>query len=143
MTKETVVVGVPRSADAVGRFGGFSATTVVFRPDSDTAVVQVNGEIDLNCSGRLRELLENRIDSVVNRIVLDLGSVSFVDTAGVELIESCRGRAYVRGKSFEVIGPESGSVVRLMNFLKGFLPGSGKFGTQASGLCEGPGSPCG
>ena len=50
-------------------------------------VAYLSGEIDHHAAGRLREQLDARIlSSPVERVVLDFGSVGFMDSSGIGLI---------------------------------------------------------
>ena len=51
--------------------------------DSGTVVLTIAGELDVATAPRLRERLEAVQDRGVNRIVLDLGDVTFVDSMSV------------------------------------------------------------
>ncbi len=55
-------------------------------PDGDRVVVAPKGEIDLSTVPALRRRLDEAAGTGVRQVVLDLRSVSFLDSSGLKLI---------------------------------------------------------
>ena len=63
---------------------------VTTRLEGDTAVLRVEGDVDLSSSGPLEASVASVVDSGVRRLVLDLGDVAFLDCAGIRLLLTVR-----------------------------------------------------
>lgn len=55
-----------------------------------SALVRVNGEIDVFTAGQLRSAIARAMDDGCHDITVDLGGVSFMDCAGVNALLWCR-----------------------------------------------------
>ena len=58
--------------------------------DGATAVVCVEGDLDLSSVGDLRHSLVSLVDAGASCLVLDLGRVSFLDCAGIRVLVTAR-----------------------------------------------------
>ena len=76
---------------------GQSPFRVTTRRDGATAVVRVEGDIDLGSAGLLQRSLVTVVDSGAQCLVLDLGSVSFLDCSGIRVLLGARDLARARG----------------------------------------------
>lgn len=74
-----------------GPGGGKPLEIEVSKPSERVEVVQPKGEVDMNSSPKLREVLKNATDQPLDGIVLDLSEVDHMDSSGVAvLIEGLR-----------------------------------------------------
>ncbi len=103
---------MPRKSASGGLQCG-AHTVGVSRPDPETMLITVMGELDLAVADRLREVLQQRIKSCLRRVVLDLSAVSFCDSAGMDLVRECRVNADAYGTTFRVVAHTPGPVTRL------------------------------
>lgn len=81
------------AAPAAERPGRQRLSVQLDRPTSTSIIVHVAGELDANTSAHLRELLEPRLVSNVETIVLDLSQVKFLGVAGLEVLADAHDRA--------------------------------------------------
>jgi anti-sigma B factor antagonist len=90
---------------------------VAVRHRADTAVVHLDGELDL-ASGPLFESELRRAEVAgAGALVLDLRDLQFIDSAGLRLIVSAHAQARERGQEFAVTrGPEQ--VQRLLELTR-------------------------
>jgi anti-sigma B factor antagonist len=84
---------VGRKARGYGRVRGLY---VDVRP-GDRAVVEVGGEIDLYSGAELRDELLRVLHRHGPRLILDLREVTFMDSAGIEVLLATRRRARLEG----------------------------------------------
>jgi stage II sporulation protein AA (anti-sigma F factor antagonist) len=56
--------------------------------DSESPLIQVEGEIDLSNAHVLREAIEQASDSHPDRLVIDMSAVTFMDSTGLNVL--CR-----------------------------------------------------
>lgn len=56
------------------------------RPRPDTVVIDVTGELDAVSAPELGELLDCRMRSTLDRVVVDLSDVDFVSSAGLSVL---------------------------------------------------------
>lgn len=54
--------------------------------DERTAVISVEGELDLSTAPRLKSLLSDCLDAGANQIVVDLSLVSFIDSTALAVL---------------------------------------------------------
>lgn len=102
-----------RFSDGTDRRGACSLT--VLRPDPETMLISVIGELDLAVTERLRDLLKHRLKSCLRTVVLDLSLVSFCNTAGLELIRECRYRADAYDTTLQVVAHTPGPITRVFH----------------------------
>lgn len=58
-------------------------------PSSNTAVVHVSGEIDMDSSDDLREVLREAAEENFTEVIVDMQEVEFIDSSGIAtLVES-------------------------------------------------------
>lgn len=72
--------------------GHDSGLDVVARRVGDAAVIAVTGEIDAFTAGPLRERILHVVARESKRVVLDLSDVTFLDSAGINVLVSVRRR---------------------------------------------------
>lgn len=71
----------------------------------DLAVVTVGGEVDLDTASRLGDHALDAVRDVSPHVVLDLTSVTFMDSTGLKVLLSIKRRAELAEGSFAVAGP--------------------------------------
>ena len=79
---------------------------------ADVAVLHLAGELDVHTAGKLARHLAG-IGASVDRIVLDMERLDFMDTLGLNVVLSARTRAQTAGCSL-VIENASATVLRLL-----------------------------
>ena len=93
------------------------------REDGGTTYVELEGELDLDTVGRVRERLSSLQASGHKCVVLDLSRLKFMDSTGLRLVIEADAAARRDGFDFEVI-PGDGPVRRLIRLsgVDGHLP---------------------
>jgi anti-sigma B factor antagonist len=56
------------------------------------ATVKLTGDVDMASAPRLRSMLDELVDSGMNRIVLDCRELSFLDSSGIGVLVAARTR---------------------------------------------------
>ncbi|SMD17145.1 STAS domain-containing protein [Lentzea albidocapillata] len=79
------------------------ATVVVDRPAPDVVVLRVSGELDTTSSGALTSPLETHVAEGLRAVVVDLGGVRFLGSAGLEALVLGQQRASKAGVEFVVV----------------------------------------
>ena len=74
------------------------------RPDRDRVIVSLSGELDCAATPGVRARLDELRDAGWARVVLDVGEMTFVDSAGVHLFLDARERAAREGWEVTVAG---------------------------------------
>ena len=74
-------------------------------PTSGWAVLTVCGDVDANTAPRLWQYLSYLIGQEHRQLVLDLGGVGLLDTAGVDVLVRARGRLRQEGGELTVQSP--------------------------------------
>lgn len=74
---------------------------------NDVVVLVAGGEIDYSASPQLSERLSERIDSGITRVVLDLSTVTFIDSTAIGALVSAATRLReLGGGTLAVVCPE-------------------------------------
>ena len=63
----------------------------------DILVIPVEGDLDVSCVGRVRTLIDERVDAGCRRVILNMAQVAYVDSLGMSLIFSESRRLRERG----------------------------------------------
>ena len=71
----------------------------------DVVVVTLRGDIDLSSAGRTRDALLGRLCNSVLAVVLDLSEVTYLDSAGLQLVFELAERLRTRGQRLTVVAP--------------------------------------
>ncbi|MEQ0564064.1 STAS domain-containing protein [Amycolatopsis sp. NEAU-NG30] len=115
------MVPQPRSADHELTTGWLTAgghmALRVLRPGLRTVVVEVTGEVDLGTARRLDEVLQSRIRSQVEDVVIDLSGVTFFSVAGLNSLLRAQLLADTAGAHLTVDVGRSRAVRRLFTLL--------------------------
>lgn len=86
MPKRSSPPGRP-SKDVEGHRADLGVAEVFIDRTGEATVVRVSGEIDLYTRDLLRDVLDECVASLAQRIVVDLRSAQFIDTGGLSLME--------------------------------------------------------
>jgi anti-sigma B factor antagonist len=89
----------------------------VLRPGRHAVHVRVTGEVDLNTTRRLDEVLQSRIRSRVEEVVIDLSGVTFFSVAGLNSLLRAQLQADAAGVRLTVDPGQSRPVRRLFALL--------------------------
>jgi len=54
--------------------------------DGTTVTANVSGEIDHHTSKKIREEIDNNLDSLTEKLILDFSGVTFMDSSGLGLV---------------------------------------------------------
>ncbi|MEV7098645.1 STAS domain-containing protein [Amycolatopsis sp. NPDC051045] len=73
------------------------------RPAPATAVITVDGELDLLTAPRLAELLTARLTTAVRTLVVDLSKVAFLGCAGIGVLARAQCHAQATGRELRVV----------------------------------------
>ncbi len=68
----------------------------LWRPISTAVVIRAAGELDAATAPQLQEMLEPRLSSKTDTVILDLSELHFLGVAGLELLARARQRAASR-----------------------------------------------
>ncbi len=109
-----------------------------FRIESETldsmGLLAVHGELDLSTAPQLREAIGTFVDAGVNRLVIDLSAVDFVDSVALAVLVRTRQRLGDHGKLALVVQPESyGMLIFEASGIASVLP---LFDTRAEAVAE-------
>lgn len=89
--------------------------------DQGTTRLDVAGELDVASGEELRGAVNQALDGGAERVVVDLASVEFLDSAGLAAVLDVARTAHRLGREFAVTSP-SGSEARLVIDLSGTGP---------------------
>ena len=53
------------------------------------ATIRVGGEIDMNTSPKLRELLKSATNQKMKKLIIDLSNVDYMDSSGIATLVEC------------------------------------------------------
>lgn len=87
--------------DAPGSFG-----IVTVRKDDDTVAVSPRGDLDVSTSPRLVACVEGLLAEGRSRIVVDLHSVTFIDSSGLGALVKVHKRAAPLAAEVLVVSPQ-------------------------------------
>jgi anti-anti-sigma factor len=87
------------------------------RPDDGTAVAVLDGELDASSVGtvaaKLRRLVENR----QLRVIIDLAEVSYLDSAGINLIYAVGGEVRARQQELHLVVRPGSPIERMLGIV--------------------------
>lgn len=90
---------------------------IAIRRGSGRLILELEGELDMASSGRLREALDGASLNGSRTVVLDLRGVSFLDSTGLKAIFGVRNAVRAAGAEFAVT-PGSAQVRRLLSLTR-------------------------
>ncbi|MDP9393612.1 MAG: STAS domain-containing protein [Actinomycetota bacterium] len=83
----------------------------------DAVVVRVDGDVDVSHTLELRDVLADAMDGGAASVVLDVGGVDFIDSAGVGLLVTAHRRAQGAGGAF-LIADVTPTVARVLQLTR-------------------------
>ena len=89
--------------------------------ENDVLIIIVNGEIDLENSGNLRQQVQRALDD--NKAVsVDMNAVNYIDSSGIAVLIESKQRAGEGSKEFKIIKPSEAvlSVLKLAKLISFF-----------------------
>ncbi|HJQ47393.1 MAG TPA: STAS domain-containing protein [Amycolatopsis sp.] len=89
--------GAPAPVEAPSRL-----RLTVTRPDRDTAVLAVAGELDASTAPRLSEVVMARLRGTLHSLVVDLSKVDFLAAAGISVLVRANLLARHRGVALKI-----------------------------------------
>lgn len=105
-----------------------AAFDVVVEPEPGLARVRVTGEVDVSTSARVQEAIEQAVTlEGVQRVIVDLGAVTFLDSSGMTALVIGRRRAQDNGVALMVdhAGRQVRRVLEIAGLLAFLGPGAG------------------
>ncbi len=84
----------------------------------EVGTITLFGRLDALNAPELRVSLSNHLDSDVNRLIVDLSNVGFVDSAGLAALVSGMKRARTEGGDLRLIAPEAEDAKRVFVLTK-------------------------
>jgi anti-anti-sigma factor len=106
--------------------------TIEVESQNGCHLVRANGELDLGSAAALEQSLDEALSAHGEEVVLDLGELTFIDSAGLRCLLRATYRARADGDRLQMLAARSDDV----NFLLG-LTGIGDrlpIGTDSAGL---------
>ena len=91
------------------------------KTENDVMVITVNGEIDLENSGNLRQQVHAALDD--NKAVsVDMSAVNYIDSSGIAVLIESKQRAVEGSKEFKILKPSEAvlSVLKLAKLISFF-----------------------
>jgi anti-sigma B factor antagonist len=82
------------------------------RLDPDAAVLELGGEVDLLTVARLASELDGEIRSGAGDVIVDLGEVEYIDSAGLQVLLGAQRRLARQGRRLGIVCPP-GPVLRV------------------------------
>ena len=88
-------IGARRDSQATedGSLRLSAACWMEIKTDLDGASLTLVGELDMACKERFMDVLKARVAARPRRLVIDLRSVTFIDSTGIALLLTCRAAA--------------------------------------------------
>jgi len=80
----------------------------------DVVVGALNGEVDSSNAGELLAALGSAVPGGARGLVLDLGDLSYIDSAGIEMVFSLAGRLRARRQRLALVVPAQAPVARVL-----------------------------
>ena len=85
-----------------------------FRLQEDVLVASAEGEIDSSNATELRLALSERLPSASSALVLDLSDVTYLDSAGVQLLFDLGRRLAARRQAMRLVVPDGSPMRRVL-----------------------------
>jgi anti-sigma B factor antagonist len=82
--------------------------------ERDSVTVAVAGEIDLATSGQLDAAIREAEETEINRIIVDLSALSFVDSTGLSVLLEAIKRSRKDGNRLSFVPSKHEAVTRLL-----------------------------
>jgi anti-anti-sigma factor len=95
-----------------------TSAEVVVEPSEDLPVARVSGEIDMANAEDVAGRLGAAVSNAARGLVVDLGGVDYLDSAGVRGLFDLAGRLRRRGQRLATVVPENAPVRRVLEVIE-------------------------
>lgn len=85
--------------------------------DGDVIIIAVTGDIDLDYSGTIREVLLNAVATTARGVAVDLSQVTMIDSSGIASLLEAFQTARKRGKKLVLAAPPE-AVLRVLKLAR-------------------------
>ena len=89
---------------------------VRFETVGRVVVAHLEGEIDMTNAGELGAAITARVTTDASAVVLDLGAVDYLDSAGIHVVFELRERLSRRGQELRLVVPSGSPVATALHY---------------------------
>jgi anti-anti-sigma factor len=89
---------------------------VVVEDPGDPCLVRIDGEIDISNAADVSEIIGASVPNAARTIVLDLTGLSYVDSAGVQLLFTLAERMRGRRQVLRIVVPQEAPIRSVLEF---------------------------
>ena len=91
------------------------------KTENDVLIITVDGEIDLENSGNLRQQIHAALDDNI-AVSVDMNAVNYIDSSGIAVLIESKQRAGEGSKEFKILKPSEAvlSVLKLAKLISFF-----------------------
>lgn len=114
LSEKNPVQSVPQPRPAAEGVAGGGLQPQLEYPRAGTAVLTVCGDVDVVTAPRLADMLQDRLDDALNRLVLNLSGLGFLGVAGVCVIFESDVRARDNGTDLVIVTGGNRQVTRAL-----------------------------
>lgn len=114
LSEKNPVHPIPRQRDATDEVPDGALRQRLDYPARGTAVLTVRGGVDVVTAPQLAEMLQRRLCSTLNRLVLNLSELGFLGVAGVSVIFESDLRARHNGTDLVIVTGGNRQVTRAL-----------------------------
>jgi anti-anti-sigma factor len=100
-----------------------------FEEDGDTLVARLTGEVDLSNAALVGEEIRSRVANHSLGVLVDLSGLTYLDSAGLEVLFDLRGRLESRRQELTIAVPVDSPIYRALELVDLIEP-SGGLGTR-------------
>ena len=79
-------------------------------------VARLEGEIDMSNAGEVGAAITGRVTSDAVAVVLDLGAVEYLDSAGIHVVFELRERLSRRGQELRLVVPSGSPIATTLHY---------------------------
>jgi anti-sigma B factor antagonist len=79
-------------------------------------VARLEGEIDMSNAGEVGAAITGRVTSDAVAVVLDLGAVDYLDSAGIHVVFELRERLSRRGQEIRLVVPSGSPIATALHY---------------------------
>jgi anti-anti-sigma factor len=92
------------------------AADVRFETIGGVVVARLEGEIDMSNAGELGAAITARVTPDASAVVLDLGAVDYLDSAGIHVVFELRERLAHRGQKIRLVVPPGSPIATTLDY---------------------------
>jgi anti-anti-sigma factor len=89
---------------------------VRFETIGRVVVARLEGEIDMSNAGELAAAITGRVTNDAAGVVLDLGGVDYLDSAGIHVVFELRERLARRGQEIRLVVPSDSPIATALRY---------------------------